>query len=175
MLDISKIEAGHFELESMAFNIHDLIENTVELMTARAQGKQIELLAFIDPTSIPWRTGDATRLHQVLINLLGNAIKFTELGEVVIRVERDEADQTKLHYTVSDTGIGIPEDKIGLIFENFIQVDSSTTRKYGGTGLGLSICKRLVELMGGEIPVSSAPGAGSAFSFSIDLPEGPAP
>ena len=144
-------------------------------MTARAQGKQLELLAFVDPAIPPWRIGDSTRLRQVLINLIGNAIKFTEQGDVVIRVEPDEADTARLRCTVSDTGIGIPEDKIGLIFENFTQVDSSTTRKYGGTGLGLSICKHLVELMGGEITVRSAPSTGNTFSFTIDLPEGPTP
>jgi CheY-like chemotaxis protein len=138
-------------------------------MAVRAHAKQLELVAFVHPNVPTWVLGDPTRLRQVFVNLVGNAIKFTERGEVVIRVEPDEADPTTLRCSVSDTGIGIPADKVGAIFESFTQVDSSTTRRYGGTGLGLSISKRLVELMGGHIGVRSEEGLGSKFSFVVRL------
>ena len=175
ILDISKIEAGRLDIESVTFDINDLVDMTAELMTARAQAKHLELSTFVNPAISTWRIGDPTRLRQIFVNLVGNAIKFTERGDVAIHVEPNEANPAVLQCTVSDTGIGIPSDKIDSIFESFTQVDSSTTRKYGGTGLGLSICKRLVELMGGTISVNSMPGLGSTFSFSAHLPISPAP
>lgn len=169
ILDISKIESGHLDLESIAFDLHDLVDKMAELMAVRAHAKELELVAFVHPSVPTWVLGDPTRLRQVFVNLVGNAIKFTERGEVVIRVEPDEADSTTLRCSVSDSGIGIPADKVGGIFESFTQVDSSTTRRYGGTGLGLSISKRLVELMGGHIDVRSEEGLGSTFSFVVRL------
>ncbi len=173
ILDISKIEAGHIELESVAFDIHDLVETIAELMAGRAQAKQLELTAFVHPNVPTWVLGDPTRLHQVLVNLVSNAIKFTEHGEVILRIEPDTATPGVLRYSVSDTGIGIPTDKHDSIFESFTQVDSSMTRKYGGTGLGLSISKRIVELMGGTIRVISADGHGSTFCFALPVAEAP--
>ena len=174
ILDISKIEAGHLELETVPFDLHDLVDKTVELMAVRANTKTLELAAFVHPDVPPWVAGDPTRLRQVFVNLLGNAIKFTEQGQVLLRIEPDPADPLNLRCSASDTGIGISEDKRKSIFESFTQVDSSTTRKYGGTGLGLSICKQLVEMMGGELSVESTLGAGSTFSFGVRLAAAPA-
>jgi PAS domain S-box-containing protein len=171
ILDISKIEAGQLGLESLTFDIHDLIDKIGEMMAIRAQAKQLEIATFVHPDVPTWLSGDPTRLRQVLVNLVGNAIKFTEQGEVVLRVEPNHADPGTLRCSISDTGIGIPADKVKSIFESFTQVDSSTTRKYGGTGLGLSISKRLVELMGGHIEVDSTEGVGSTFSFVVRLPK----
>ncbi|OQW32868.1 MAG: hypothetical protein A4E19_05810 [Nitrospira sp. SG-bin1] len=171
ILDLSKIEAGHLELESTTFDLRDLIEKTAELMAVRAHAKRLELVAFVHPEIPTFVTGDPTRLRQVLVNLIGNAIKFTEHGEVVVRLVPDETHQNSIHCSVSDTGIGIPEDKLQIIFDRFTQVDSSTTRQYGGTGLGLSISKRIVELMGGRIQVESRLGAGTTFTFVVPLPE----
>ncbi|MBS0149517.1 MAG: response regulator [Nitrospira sp.] len=167
ILDISKIETGHLELESVAFDIHDLVDEIAGLMAIRSSDKQLELEAFVHPDVPTWVLGDPTRLRQIFVNLVGNAIKFTEQGEVVIRIEPDKAMPGTLHCSVSDTGIGIPADKIDSIFESFNQVDSSTTRKYGGSGLGLSISKHLVTLMGGDLTVTSVIGRGSAFSFTL--------
>lgn len=169
ILDLSKIESGHLELESIPFDLHDLVDRTAESMAVRAHAKKIDLLAFVHPEVPASVLGDPTRLRQVLINLVGNAVKFTEQGEVVLRVEPvlDQPASEALRFSISDTGIGIPNDKIGTIFESFTQVDSSTTRKYGGTGLGLSISKRIVALMGGRIEVDSLLGKGSTFSFVL--------
>ncbi|MBS0149520.1 MAG: PAS domain S-box protein [Nitrospira sp.] len=174
ILDISKIEAGHLELESVAFNIHDLTDEIAELMAVRAQANQLELGAFVHPDVPTLVSGDPTRLRQILVNLIGNAIKFTEHGEVVIRIEPDTTMPETLRCSVRDTGIGISADKLDSIFESFSQVDSSTTRKYGGSGLGLSISKYLVELMGGRLAVESHTGIGSVFSFTLRLPKAPA-
>ncbi|MDH4301208.1 MAG: PAS domain S-box protein [Nitrospira sp.] len=171
ILDISKIEAGQLGLESLTFDIHDLIDKIGEMMAIRAHAKQLEIATFVHPDVPTWVSGDPTRLRQVLVNLVGNAIKFTERGEVVLRVEPNQPDPGTLRCLISDTGIGIPADKVESIFESFTQVDSSTTRKYGGTGLGLSISKRLVELMGGHIEVDSTEGLGSTFSFVVPLPK----
>ena len=171
ILDLTKIETGHLELESVPFNLADLVDKTAELMAVRANAKALELVAFVHPDVPLYVMGDPTRLRQVLVNLVGNAIKFTEQGEVIIRVDpsRDKADPCALHFLVSDTGIGIPTDKIQTIFDSFTQVDSSTTRKYGGTGLGLNISKRIVELMGSHIEVTSGEGHGSMFAFTLHM------
>jgi PAS domain S-box-containing protein len=177
ILDLSKIEAGHVDLETIPFDLHDLIDKTAESMAVRAHAKQIELIAFVHPDVPACVLGDPTRLRQVLVNLTGNAVKFTERGEVSLRVERADNHPTSeaLRFSITDTGIGIPEDKVDSIFESFTQVDSSTTRKYGGTGLGLSISKRIVALMGGHIEVETVVGRGSTFSFVLRLPEASAP
>ena len=169
ILDFSKIEAGHLELESVPFNLHDLIEKTVELMGVRAQVKQLELVAYVHPDIPTFVLGDPTRLRQVFVNLVGNAIKFTDHGEIVLRLIPDETRQSHIHCSVSDTGIGIHADKLQTIFDSFTQVDSSTTRKYGGTGLGLSISKNIVELMGGRLQVDSTLETGTTFSFTVPL------
>ncbi|TAL08528.1 MAG: response regulator [Nitrospirae bacterium] len=169
ILDLSKVEAGHMELEEVDFDLHDTIEKAVEVVAIRAHEKGLELTSHVMsdvPTDL---VGDPTRLRQVLLNLLGNAIKFTESGEVILRVTKDPAspDPGALRFSISDSGIGIPSDKLGTIFERFTQVDSSTTRRYGGTGLGLTISKRLVELMGGRIEVESRVGHGTTFFFTL--------
>ncbi|MBX3304895.1 MAG: PAS domain S-box protein [Nitrospira sp.] len=168
ILDLSKIESGHLELEAVPIDLHDLMENVGEMMALRAHAKQIDFVVRVCP-GLPERvSGDPTRLRQILVNLVGNAIKFTETGHILVQVEADESG--RFRFSVVDTGIGIPADKLGSIFDSFSQADSSTTRKYGGTGLGLSICKRLVELMEGDISVTSTPGIGSNFLFTVPLP-----
>ncbi|MDH5669069.1 MAG: PAS domain S-box protein, partial [Nitrospira sp.] len=173
ILDLSKIEAGHLELEAIAFDTHDLIDHIGELMAARAHTKHLDLVAFVHPDVPTWVIGDQTRLRQVLTNLVGNAIKFAEQGEIVLYVEPYEDDPGAIRYSVSDSGIGIPADKMETIFESFTQVDASTTRRFGGTGLGLSISKQLVEMMGGRLTADSIEGIGSTFSFALRLPEAP--
>ena len=164
ILDLSKIEAGHLELEARPFDLLEVVESASEVMAIRAHEKGLELLCQIAP-DVPLRvTGDSHRLRQILLNLLGNAIKFTAVGMVIVRVERAEAG--RLRFSVTDTGVGVPKEKQRDIFANFTQADSSTTRKYGGTGLGLSICSRLVDLMGGTISVESEPGSGATFRFT---------
>ncbi|MBV8570860.1 MAG: response regulator [Acidobacteriaceae bacterium] len=168
ILDFSKIEAGHVELEEIDFDIRELLDRVCELLAVRAHEKRLELACRV-MTEVPAAVrGDPTRLRQVLTNLVGNAIKFTESGEVILRVESGPAeDETQtLRFSVSDTGIGIPEEKLASVFESFTQVDASTTRRYGGSGLGLAISKYLVELMGGRIWVESQEGAGSTFFFT---------
>ena len=165
ILDISKLEAGKFELERIDFDLVKTVENAVSLMSPKAREKAIDLAVFVEPNARGVYTGDPTRLRQVLLNLLGNAIKFTEKGgvSVQVRVHRVEDPQTRishLRFEVQDTGIGIPEAVCKRLFEKFSQADSSVTRRYGGTGLGLAICKQLVQLMGGEIGVNSIHGAG---------------
>jgi two-component system, sensor histidine kinase and response regulator len=168
ILDFSKIEAGMLKFEDVEFQLYDTVGDTVRAQALRAQRKELELVCFIDP-AIPFSLkGDPGRLRQVLMNLIGNAIKFTEAGEVVVRVEQkaDENGQLMLGFSVSDTGIGVAQDKIESIFEPFEQADMSTTREFGGTGLGLAICHKLVSLMGGRIDVDSEPGRGSTFQFT---------
>ncbi|RLB03410.1 MAG: hypothetical protein DRG55_00355 [Deltaproteobacteria bacterium] len=172
ILDFSKIEAGRLELESKELDLHELLETTTVTLASRAHKKGLELLCHIEP-GVPQRiVGDPVRLRQVLVNLIGNAIKFTEEGQVVVGVrELERRDgETVLEFSVADTGIGIPKDKQQRIFESFTQADASTTRKYGGTGLGLAISKQLVEKMGGRIWVESEPGVGSTFYFTIRAP-----
>jgi two-component system sensor histidine kinase/response regulator len=171
ILDLSKIEAGRVELENIDFDLRTMVEGVIDNLITRASSKELELACSIDSAVPPFLRGDPARLRQTLINLGGNAIKFTEKGEVVIQVElqAETEEHATLLFSVTDTGIGIPEDKTAKIFESFTQADGSTTRKYGGTGLGLSISKRLVELMQGEIGVESQPGKGSRFWFTVNL------
>src|SRR5580698_10858879 len=153
ILDFSKIEAGKIDLESVDFNLRDSLESTLKTVAIRADEKGLELLCEVAPEVPEVVCGDSTRLRQVVINLVGNAIKFTDSGEIAVKVQMKsrEANECELHFTVSDTGVGIPEEKRELIFAPFSQADTSTTRKYGGTGLGLTISTRLVEMMGGKI------------------------
>ena len=169
VLDISKIEADSVKLESVPFDLADAVDDVAELMAVRGFAKNVELIAFVHPDVPTCVVGDPTRIRQVLVNLAGNAVKFTERGEVTIRVEPDPSGPDAICFSVSDTGIGIPADRHTSIFDNFSQVDSSTTRRYGGTGLGLAISKRLVELMGGHVGLRSAVGQGSTFSFVVEL------
>src|SRR5208282_4566869 len=168
ILDFSKIEAGKLELEHIEFALREIIEETIEILVLRARSKGLELRCEIEPAVPAAVRGDPVRLRQVLINLAGNAIKFTESGEVVVRVAALDADG-RLRFEVSDTGIGIAAEAQSQIFSAFTQADSFTTRKYGGTGLGLAICRQLVSLMGGEIGVRSAPNRGSTFWFEVGL------
>jgi PAS domain S-box-containing protein len=168
ILDFSKMEAGKLELESIAFHLQDSLDSTLRAMALRAHEKDLELNCHIRSEVPEILVGDAGRLRQVVTNLVGNAIKFTERGEVTLRVDQEsrEEDRVCLHFTVSDTGIGVSKEKQATIFEAFTQADGSTARRYGGTGLGLTISRRLVELMGGRIWVESEPGRGSIFHFS---------
>jgi signal transduction histidine kinase/CheY-like chemotaxis protein len=175
ILDISKLESGKFELESIDFDLVNTVESAISLMSAKAQEKDIELGVFVDLEARGVYRGDSTRLRQVLLNLIGNAIKFTDKGGVSVFVTVYEiADPatglSHLRFEVKDSGVGIPENVCGRLFQKFTQADSSVTRRYGGTGLGLAICKQLVEAMGGEIGVSSQVDAGSTFWFQISLP-----
>jgi signal transduction histidine kinase/CheY-like chemotaxis protein len=173
ILDYSKIEAGRLELEADDFDVQECIESAIDLVSAGAAAKGLELTCrFAYPEPLRLR-GDEGRLRQVLLNLLGNAIKFTEKGEVAVTVDRAPVVEgmRELRVAVRDTGIGIPQDRRDRLFRPFSQVDASTTRTYGGTGLGLAISRRLVELMGGHINVLSIPGEGTTFHFSIRAPE----
>ncbi|MBI5919375.1 MAG: response regulator [Nitrosomonadales bacterium] len=166
VLDFSKIEAGHMKLEHIEFSLEHALSQTMKTLALRAHEKGLELLLHVASDVPDWLLGDPGRLRQVMVNLVGNAIKFTEAGEIEVSVRYAQVVEDEgitLQFSVRDTGIGIPYDKLDLIFDSFSQADSSTTRKYGGTGLGLSICKRLAELMGGHIWVESEPGQGSVF------------
>ncbi len=174
ILDFSKVESGYLELENIDFSVEDTVERTTELLALRAHSKNLELITHISPDVPKYLKGDPDRLRQVLINLIGNAIKFTEQGEIIVRVERASQTDQRLLFSIIDTGVGIPKVKQEKIFEKFTQVDSSTTRKYGGTGLGLAISKKIVDAMGGEIGVESEEGNGSTFYFYVPLHEGSA-
>jgi two-component system sensor histidine kinase/response regulator len=170
ILDFSKIEAGRLDLDHAPYSLRDTIDDALASVAVRAQQKGLELLSENPPELPDAMQGDAGRLRQVLLNLLGNAIKFTGAGEVALSVRGEMLSQGRisLHFAIRDTGIGIPADKQKLIFEAFSQADGSTTRQFGGTGLGLTICAKLVGLMNGRIWVESAPGAGSTFHFTIE-------
>lgn len=170
ILDFSKIEAGKIDLEQMDFSVRDVIEQVCQTLKHKTDEKGTELISMIAPEVPEVIIGDPARLNQILINLAGNAIKFTEKGSVAIEVVR--TPQGMIRFAVTDTGIGIPEDKLHHIFESFSQAFSSDSRKYGGTGLGLTISKQFVELMGGNMIVESLPGSGSTFSFELNLPLG---
>jgi two-component system, sensor histidine kinase and response regulator len=173
ILDFSKVESGHLELESIDFSLQSVVEDSIDAVALRAAEKELELLLDIEPSTPRCFRGDPLRLRQILLNLLSNALKFTARGAVNLGVSAvlgtDRSAQ--LTFTVRDSGIGIPADRISTLFAAFIQADSSTTRQFGGTGLGLSISKRLAEAMGGSITVDSVVGQGSTFSFSVRLPQ----
>lgn len=172
ILDFSKIESGKMELESQPVNINTVIEETYDLLSVKANEKGLDLLYYIDPSVPTEILSDEVRLKQILVNLVNNGIKFTEKGEVLVNVNtiNVNGDVYTLEFTVTDTGMGIPDNKFHKLFETFSQVDSSTTRRHGGTGLGLAICQRLINIMGGSIRVHSTVGAGSSFIFTIQVP-----
>jgi signal transduction histidine kinase/AmiR/NasT family two-component response regulator len=181
ILDFSKIEAGKLDLHPTSFRLRDTLNDTLEVLAARAAEKDIELACQVSHRVPDLIVGDANRLRQVLMNLVGNAIKFTDKGEVFVTVETTAETETQnssnpqpdgplnVHFVVTDTGIGIPKEKQEVIFESFVQADGSMTRRYGGTGLGLAICSQLVKLMGGKIWVESQIGRGSSFHFIVKL------
>lgn len=171
VLDFSKVEANKLDLKAVEFDLRDCLEDTLKTVAFHAQKKNLALACDIESGLEHALIGDPGRLRQVILNLVNNAIKFTESGEVVIRVraENRSEDRVQLHFEVADTGIGIPRDKQKLIFDAFVQADTSSTRKYGGTGLGLTISSLLVKLFGGEIWVESEPGRGSTFHFTANF------
>jgi two-component system sensor histidine kinase/response regulator len=168
ILDFSKIEAGRLDIDTVEFDLRAVVENAVELVADTARRKHLKVGAEVDDAVARTVSGDPGRLRQVLVNLLGNAVKFTETGHVFVHVSAGE-EAPYVRFEVNDTGIGIPDDKIDRLFDSFAQADASTTRRFGGTGLGLTITKQLVELMGGYLGVSSVPGAGSTFWFVLPL------
>jgi signal transduction histidine kinase/CheY-like chemotaxis protein len=176
ILDFSKIESGRFDVEHQPFDLVKCVEDSVDLLGVRAAEKKIELAVGIDPTLPRWIRGDVTRLRQILVNLVGNAVKFTSSGEVTLTVKllSGSAEAPSLHFAVRDTGCGIPADRLDRLFRPFSQVDASTTRRYGGTGLGLAISKKLTEIMGGRIWLESEADKGSVFQFTIPLHTAPA-
>ena len=177
ILDLSKVEAGHIELESLEFDLGDLIEKAIEILAMRANEKGLELACHLSPDVPCSLIGDSNRLHQILVNLISNAIKFTERGSVTLEVTNAAHGKGlgDLHFAVSDTGIGIPQDKLAAIFERFTQADKSIARQYGGTGLGLTISKQLAELMQGRIWAESVRGHGSTFHCVVRLGVGSGP
>jgi CheY-like chemotaxis protein len=171
ILDLSKVEAGHIELELIEFDLSDLVEKSIEILAMRANEKGLELACHLSPDVPCALIGDPNRLHQILVNLISNAIKFTDTGSVIVDVSNDpdQAVAGAIRFSVADTGIGIPQDKLSTIFERFTQAHASISRQYGGTGLGLTISKQLAELMGGTIRADSTPGQGSIFHCGIIL------
>jgi signal transduction histidine kinase len=192
ILDFSKFDSGKLQLEEVDFDVNRLLEDVVGLFQERARGKEVKLSCLIQAQVPTWLHGDPGRLRQVLSNLLGNAVKFTERGEIAVRAEVEEKPDKQnpidsglparldhvtgragnivsVRFSVSDTGIGIAQEACARIFQPFMQADGSATKKYGGAGLGLAICQQLVELMGGSIGVDSAPGRGSVFQFTVPL------
>ncbi|WP_183214524.1 EAL domain-containing protein [Brevundimonas variabilis] len=169
ILDFSKVEAGKMDLEAIEVDLAEVAEDVASLFSEKASQKGLDLAVFVHP-SLPTVMADPVRLRQVVGNLVNNAIKFTETGGVIISIDRDAADGSRLLFSIEDTGPGIPANTLPTLFEAFTQADQSTTRKYGGTGLGLAICDRLVRSMGGEWKLSSTVGTGSTFAFSVDLP-----
>ncbi len=175
ILDFSKIEAGKMNIELISFDLSSTVGETADLLDGKTRDKNVEFIIRYDPTLPKRFIGDPGRIRQILMNLLGNAIKFTHEGFVYLNVEaaRPETATATVRFSVEDSGVGIPEDRLGAVFERFTQADTSTTRSFGGTGLGLSICLKLTELMGGEIGVTSKAGAGSTFWFTLPLPADP--
>jgi len=169
ILDFSKIEAGKLTIESTQFNVREAVQGVAALLAVQAAKKGIALGVDYEPSVPDQQVGDPGRFRQVLLNLAGNAIKFTRQGGVSVKVRRDTARPDRVRCEITDTGIGIPVEKQAKLFQMFSQANSSTTRNYGGTGLGLAICKRLVELMGGEIGVASEAQKGSTFWFSLPM------
>ena len=172
ILDFSKLESGQLSLEDIAFSAEALVHNTLSIIGPRAAAKDLTIRSASDPDLPPALVGDAGRIRQILLNMVSNAVKFTSSGEVIIttRCIAREEQQATVEWSVSDTGIGIAPDKVGLLFSNFVQADNSISRRFGGSGLGLAICKRLTEQMGGEIMVSSTQGQGSTFTIRFTLP-----
>jgi len=174
ILDFSKIESGHMQLESVDFDLSELIADTANMFAQQSEEKGLELLVELSPPDMPiLLRSDPFRLRQVLANLLGNALKFTDHGEVVLRAQvlEESTDAMRFHLSVQDTGVGIAQDAQAKVFEHFSQADGSTTRRFGGTGLGLTICKRLVDLMGGQITLESTLGKGALFQIELTLPK----
>lgn len=178
ILDISKIDAGKLVIEEVNFELAKVIDTLTNLVSSKAEDKNLKLAFDIDPSVPPYLRGDPLRLCQVLTNLVSNAIKFTEKGEVIVRIKRPGNDRkdTRFHFEVQDTGVGMSREEVAMLFQPFQQADCSATRKYGGTGLGLVICRQLVEMMdGGQIGVESFPGNGSTFWFTVRLATGVKP
>jgi signal transduction histidine kinase len=171
ILDFSKIEAGKMSLETISFGLRDTLTRSLKTLAVRAEQKGLALHVRVDPEVADDVEGDPARLRQIIVNLVGNAVKFTAAGEITVAVRKESAtDSTELlRFTVSDTGIGIPPERQSEIFSAFTQADASTTRQYGGTGLGLTICSRLAKLLGGEIWVESQAGKGSSFHFTAQF------
>ncbi|OYW89519.1 MAG: hypothetical protein B7Z18_13035 [Alishewanella sp. 32-51-5] len=169
ILDSAKLEKGKLELEQTDFNLTELLDNVVSTLWVEARNKQLELKLILDPKLKPYYFGAADRLRQVLLNLLGNAIKFTERGTVTLEVS---TSANGVQIAIRDTGIGIAPERLSRIFEPFTQADASMSRRFGGTGLGTTISKQLVELMGGALTASSVPGEGSCFTVSLPLTAG---
>ena len=171
ILDFSKIEAGRLELDPAPFDLVAITEEVTQIVAPQAEAKDVEVIVRCDPDMPQWLIGDGARIRQVLMNLAGNAVKFTDAGHVLFDVRcTDKADgKATVHVTVSDTGVGIPKDKPEEIFGKFTQADASTTRRFGGTGLGLAISRKLTDLMGGKIWAESTPGKGSTFHFIAEL------
>ncbi|MCX6059373.1 MAG: PAS domain S-box protein [Chloroflexi bacterium] len=175
ILDFSKIESGRLALEEINFNLRNAVEDVAYTLAKRAQDKGLEIACLIDPDMNYYLRGDPGRIRQILVNLVGNAIKFTHQGEIILRAETTEQTENyaTIHFSVQDTGIGIPTERQAAVFERFTQADGSTTRTYGGTGLGLTISKQLVEIMNGKIGLNSTPGVGTTFWFDIKFEKQP--
>ena len=169
ILDFSKIEAGKLNLETVNFSLRESLAQAMKPLAIRAQEKGLSLNCTVDPQVVDLLAGDPVRLRQVVVNLVGNAIKFTNSGAVTVTAHKEsqEGERMAIHFIVKDTGIGIPRERQKDIFFSFTQADNSTTRKYGGTGLGLTISHRLTEILGGRIWVESEPGRGSSFHFTV--------
>ncbi len=172
-LDLSRLESGRVQLEALPFALEELVEDVIDLVSLQAQVKGLTMVVSIGPDVAPWWIGDAARLRQVLVNLLVNAIKFTQAGAVILRIDQDRAGKAPLRFEVRDSGIGMDAEQQTRVFEAWTQADPSTSRRFGGSGLGLAICRELVQLMGGGLELQSQPGVGTTISFSLPCPTGP--